>query len=196
MILLKTLKLKKKTIKRIEGTNCLINTSYTNYITNLLKNLPSELKTIKIKLPLKSFNTKSKILNINKNKLKLDLINYVIKINSTKTNTFLTITDSKGNLKLSFSSGQLGLKKRQKISQPSTLIQLLKKVFLKAKFIKNKTVGLQFKNVKPFHELIILKMLKSKIFIKSIRSYNLFPHNGCRPKKLKRFKQRTKRLSV
>ena len=38
---------------------------------------------------------------------KQNLINYIIKINSTKTNTFLNITDNKGNLKLSFSSGKL-----------------------------------------------------------------------------------------
>ena len=128
--------------------------------------------------------------------VKQNLINFIIKINATKTNTFLNITDNKGNLELSFSSGKLGLKKRQKTSQPNALIQLLKKVFLKAKFLNNKTVGLQFRNIKPFHELLILKMLKDKIFIKSLRSYNLYPHNGCRPKKLKRFKQRTKRLSL
>jgi ribosomal protein S11 len=130
------------------------------------------------------------------NTLKQNLNNYIIKINATKTNTFLNITDSKGNLKLSFSAGKLGLKKRQKIAQPNALIQLLKKVFLRAKFLENKTIGLQFRSIKPSHELLVLNMLKNIVFITSIRSYNLYPHNGCRPKKLKRFKRRTKRLSL
>ena len=172
MTLIKTLKLIKK--KQISKLSYITKQTKTLVLTKIVKTN---------KLP-------------KKNMLKQNLINFVIKINATKTNTFLNITDNKGNLKLSFSSGMLGLKKRQKTSHPNALIQLLKKVFLKAKFLKNKTIGLQFKNIKPFHELLILKMLKDKIFIKSLRSYNLYPHNGCRPKKMKRFKQRTKRLSM
>ena len=182
MTLIKALKLIKKT-----------RVSKLNYIIKQTKAL---VYTKIIKTPFQNKNKIYKNYYVKKNILKQNLINYIIKINATRTNTFLNITDNKGNLKLSFSSGKLGLKKRQKIAQPNALIQLLKKVFLKAKFLKNKTIGLQFRNVKPFHELLILKMLKDKIFIKSLRSYNLQPHNGCRPRKLKRFKQRTKRLSL
>ena len=163
----------------------------------LLKNLrKSELYFIITQIKTLIYAKKPKKVYNQKNIIKQNLINYIIKVNSTKTNTFLNITDNKGNLKLSFSSGLLGLKKRQKTTQPNAFIQLFKKVFLKAKFLKNKTISLQFKNVKPFHELLILKMLKNKIFIKTVRSYNLYPHNGCRPKKIKRFKRKTKRMSL
>ena len=125
--------------------------------------------------------------------LKQNLISCIIKVNMTKTNTFLNVTNSKGDLKLSLSLGKLKLKKRQRATQPNTLVQLFKKMFLKARFLEGKTVGLQFQNVRPFNELFVIKTLKNKVFIKSLRSYNLYPHNGCRPKKLRRFKRRTKK---
>ena len=182
MILIKTIKLLKNS-----------RVSKLNFIITQVKAL---MYSKIIQISDKTYTKQQKKVYNQKKIFKQNLINYIIKINSTKTNTFLNITDNRGNLKLSFSSGLLGLKKRQKVMQPNAYIQLLKKVFLNAKFLKNKTVSLQFKNIKPFHELFILKMLKDKIFVKTLRSYNLYPHNGCRPKKIKRFKRRTKRLSL
>ena len=92
--------------------------------------------------------------------LKQNLINFIIKFNITLTNTFVSVTDTKGNLKLSISAGKLSLKRRQKVTQPNALIQILKSLFLKAKFLHNQTVELQFKNTKTYHELLILNNLK------------------------------------
>ena len=188
MILLKVLALK-QTIKKQTHKNI-----FVKEIEHLM-NSANSVKTINFYL---NYKKKNSFLNLN-NKIKLtrqNLINYIIKINLTPTNTFLNVTDVKGNLKLALSAGNLNIKNKQKTKQPNTLIQMLKILFLKSKFLTNKTITLQFKNIKPYHESIIINLLKEKIFIKSLKSYNLYPHNGCRPKKLKRFKKRTKRVTL
>lgn len=123
-----------------------------------------------------------------------NLISYVIKINLTKTNTLVTITDIEGSKIESFSAGLVGLTKRQKRQQPYALLKIFKVLLLKYKNLKHKVVSLQLDNIKTYKEFKFLKRLKSILFIGSIKSYALQPHNGCRPKKLKRFKRRTKRL--
>jgi len=122
-----------------------------------------------------------------------NLVNYVMNIQMSATNTLISLTDSKGNPVVSLSGGSINLKKRQKRLQPLALVNILKFLLLKARFLHNKTIAVHFKNVKTYYESMVIKMLKRVLFIKSIKSYNLQPHNGCRPKKMKRFKQRTKR---
>ena len=132
-------------------------------------------------------NKKSSVKNF-----KQSLIVYIININLTNTNTLVSITDIKGNVKIFYSSGQVNLKGKQKTKQPAALVNILKLLMVKAKFIQSKPLALHFKNTKPHYESFIIKMLKKKFFIKTIRSYNLQPHNGCRPKKIKRFKKKKK----
>ena len=57
---------------------------------------------------------------------KQNIIVYVININLTRTNTLITITDIKGNVKLFYSAGQVNLKGKQKTKQPTALINILK----------------------------------------------------------------------
>lgn len=125
---------------------------------------------------------------------KQNMISYIINIILTPTNTVVNITDINGNVIISVSAGLIKLTKFQKKSQPTALLNIFKILLSKSKFLKNKAVALHFKNVKRFHELFFITALKNKIFIKSFQSYNLIPHNGCRPKKIKRIKRRTKRL--
>lgn len=126
--------------------------------------------------------------------VKRNIISYVINIILTPTNTIVNITDIRGNVIISISAGLIKLTKFQKKSQPNALLNIFKILLSKSKFLQNKAVALHFKNVKRFHELFFITALKNKIFIKSFQSYNLLPHNGCRPKKIKRIKRRTKRL--
>ena len=128
------------------------------------------------------------------NKINQHLVSYVINVVLSPTNTIVSVCDVKGKALISVSAGLSGLKKFQKKSQPSALVNVFKVLFVKAKFLRNKPVVINFKNVKRFHESLLLSILKDKIFIKSFQSYNLTPHNGCRPKKIKRIKRRTKRL--
>lgn len=118
---------------------------------------------------------------------KQSLVSYIVHINLTSTNTLVSVTDIKGNVKLFYSSGQVNLKGKQKTKQPAALINILKRLFLKAKFMQNEPLAIHFKNTRSHYEAFIVQMLKTKFFIKTIRSYNMQPHNGCRPKKIKRF---------
>jgi len=147
----------------------------------------------------KNFNstTTNLRLNFNKNfkldfkkKKKQNLITYIINIYLTNTNTFINITDLKGNSKVYYSSGYLNLKGKQKIKQPLTIINILKILITKTKFLKNKPIAIHFKNIKSYYESLITKKIKNKFFIKFIRSYNLQSHNGCKLKKIKRFKKK------
>jgi ribosomal protein S11 len=126
--------------------------------------------------------------------VKESLISYIININLSPTNTIISVTDIKGNPKIALSAGLINLTKRQKKTQPMALINIFKVLLLKAHFLKNNPVALHFKNTKSYYESLIIKVLKDKLYIKSIQSYNLSPHNGCRPKKIKRIKRRTKRM--
>ena len=133
--------------------------------------------------------------NIKELKLaKQNVISYIINTILSPTNTIVNVTDVNGNVIISISAGLIKLTKFQKKSQPMALLNIFKVLLSKAKFLQNKAVALHFKNVKRFHESFFITALKKKVFIKSFQSYNLTPHNGCRPKKIKRIKRRTKRL--
>jgi ribosomal protein S11 len=161
------------------------------------KVLAKTLKNEKSKSLYSRFDSNDRIVNPSEHKsrsTKENLISYIININLSPTNTLVNVTDVKGKPKVSFSAGLIHLTKRQKKTQPMALISIFKILLLKARFLKNKPVALHFKNTKVFYESLIVRVLKDRLFIKSVQSYNLSPHNGCRPKKLKRIKRRTKRM--
>lgn len=139
----------------------------------------------------KSFSTNS---IKNKNIINHNIIRYIINVILSPTNTIINVTDISGKVIISISAGLINLTKFQKKTQPYAIISIFKVLFHKARFLRNKPVAVHFRNVKRFHESFFISALKNKIFIKSFQSYNLTPHNGCRPKKIKRTKLRTKRL--
>jgi len=182
MILLKILKLIKNTkkntyIKKLKKIYFLLifikNTKKIQKIQNYIKNKQQQKITV-------TQNVK--------------LITYILKIQFSPTNTLLNVTDITGKSLISLSAGNINLKKRQKKKQPLALINMLKSLLSTTKILNGQTISIHFKNVRPYYESIIIKLLKDKFFIKSIKSYNLHPHNGCRPRKLKKFKLRTKKL--
>jgi ribosomal protein S11 len=120
------------------------------------------------------------------------LINYIININLLKTNTIINFNDIKGNPKLYYSAGMFNLQKKQKIKQPKATITILRVLLGKSKTFKTNPAAVHVNNLIPNHQSYIFKRLKQKILIKSIISYNYSPHNGCRLKKKKRLKIRTK----
>lgn len=158
------------------------------YTRKLIKSilLLKRLKNLKIKKNNK-FSFKHK-------KPKQNLIMSIINVVVSPTNTFVNVVDLKGKVLISISAGSLNLTKFQKKTQPMALLSIFKILLLKAKFLQNSPVALHFKNVKRFHESFFINLLKKKLFIQSFQSYNLTPHNGCRPKKIKKIKIRTKRM--
>jgi len=120
------------------------------------------------------------------------LISYVISVNSLPTNTLINVNDIKGNPKFFYSAGMFKLQKRQKIRQPKAIFTILRALLLKSKIFKTKPVAIHFNNLFFNYQSYILKKLKQKIFAKLIISYIYRPHNGCRLKKKKRIKIRTR----
>jgi ribosomal protein S11 len=141
-----------------------------------------------------------KILNKNKlttqNQKKKNIIYpvlYVIQISILKKNTIIQVTDTKGQLKLFCSASfSLKLSGKQKMMQPKVLISLLKYFLNKTYFLKNKLTALHVKYISKNLLKLIIKRLKKKINIQTINYSNFFPHNGCRPKKIKRLKHKRK----
>ena len=121
-----------------------------------------------------------------------DLISYIIHINFSESNTILNVTDIEGLSKIMLSSGSVGLKGKQKKFQPTAVVKLLKVMFSRVKFIGENPVAIHFSNARRYHILLAIKLLKKKVFIRTIRNYNLKAYNGCRPRKMRRLKQRKK----
>ncbi len=101
--------------------------------------------------------------------------------------------DSIGNSKNFYSAGLLNLKGKQKTIRKVVLIKLFNLLnLLKLKFIKNSPIALHLKNVGS-NKFLILKKLKQKFFIKIIKTFELNAYNGCRKKKEKKKRIRTKK---
>lgn len=167
---------------------------FFNYVKNF-KKFKYIKKLLSIYILFK-FSKNLNFVNMNftdKKKVKQNLIKYIINIHFSNTNTLVNVTDIKGNPIILLTSGLIKLKGKEKKTQPIALINIFKILLVKAKFLIKTPVALHFRNVKTFYESFLINSLKNKVFIKAIRSYNLIAHNGCRLKKLSRFKRRTKK---
>lgn len=121
---------------------------------------------------------------LNKNSL---LVKYIIDIRFSKSNTLLHIMNFKGDLIFFSSAGLLNYKGKQKKARFLVFKEFYKILITKFRFIKNQPIALHLKNVQS-SKFWIIKTLKKKFFIKVIKNYNSFPHNGCRKRKMKRKK--------
>jgi len=120
------------------------------------------------------------------------LISYVININVTSTNTLINVNNIKGIPKFFYSAGMFNLQKTQKIRQPKAIILILRALLLKSKIFKTKPVAVHFNNLFSSYQSKIFKKLKRKVFSKLVINYTFGSHNGCRLKKKKRIKIRTR----
>lgn len=109
------------------------------------------------------------------------LTSYIIIINISRRNSSIVITDRTGKIKSYCTSNTLGFSRTQKY----TIIAMLKKVIYNYNFLNDKTSIIVFKGLRRYHKLIISR-LKKKLHIKAIIYNNSLPHNGCRPKKIRR----------
>jgi len=183
----------------------LSNTNKYLYIKNLsnFKKLFNKLDTVKQKnkyslmLLLKSKIVSNKKLFLNERNtqyLNQNVIRYIINIISFPSNTVVNVTDVRGKVLVTVSEGLVNISKESKQLKSVQIIKIFKTLFVKAGFLKNTAVSVNFKNVKRYQESFVINLLNTKVFIKSIQSFTLVPHNGCRPKKIKKIKLRTKRL--
>lgn len=159
--------------------------NYTNTLNNqvsLLNNVKEDnLKKINIKL------IKKNMLINNENK-----INYIISIHYLRTNTFMHVTDFAGNIKFFYSAGQFSFKGKRKVSRFNVFKSFLQILVVKLNFLKNRPVALHLINVGS-NRFWIVKKLKKKIFVKTVKVFNYHPHNGCRKRKVRRKKFKIKK---
>ena len=152
-----------------------------------IKTICEVLNTLKLIL-----KTKRRLLQLPKpversRKLKKYVV-FILNILVTRTNTFLIITDIKGNPKKILSVGQLKQGGKQKKKQPNAILALLKYLQYNLNNFHCFPVALHFYNVKSHLEFLFVRRLRKFFFINTIKSFNLAPHNGCRPPKLRRKK--------
>jgi ribosomal protein S11 len=86
------------------------------------------------------------------------------------------------------------LKGKRKTKQPLALNSLINSLKNDAKFLYSKPIALHLTNVNFFSYNYVLSKLEEKFFITYIRVFDTTPHNGCRPRKIKRGKKRSKKL--
>ena len=116
-----------------------------------------------------------------------NLIKYIIGISIYHTNIIMYISDIKGVIKFYCTANSLGLKKKKKIT---TLAKLIKFTFSKSNFITNSDkIALHFKNCTERLVSFSLVFLTKYYNVDAIKIKNNKPHNGCRPRKLKRKKR-------
>ncbi len=118
-----------------------------------------------------------------------DLAFYIVNFSITNRDTILYVTDIKGNLHFYSSASSFKITGKQKTKQPAALLKILRFFLINTKIFKTKPVVLHFSNVKKQFIKILVRILEKIFFIKAIKTYNfLLPHNGCRPKKIKKKK--------
>lgn len=116
-----------------------------------------------------------------------NLVTYIIDVNFLRSNTFIHIMDFSGKSKFFYCSGSFNYSGKIKKARSVVFASVCKVLSSKLKFLKGSPVALHLKNV-GYARRWILKKLKKYFFVKSVRSFNLYPHNGCRKKKVKRKK--------
>lgn len=120
---------------------------------------------------------------------------YIVFITFTSSNTFFHISDYSGKVVFFYSAGQLGYSGKRKKSRFQIFKEFSRILVSRLKHIKGKPVAIHLTNVKS-QKFWIIKRLKRFFFIKSVKIFSSYPHNGCRKKKLRRkkFKKRQKYL--
>ena len=119
------------------------------------------------------------------------LITHIIDIHFSRSNTLLHVMDFSGKLKFFYSAGSFNYTGKSKKARYVVFRNLYQVLVSKLKFLQGKPLALHLKNV-GYNKSWIIKKLKKKFFIKCVRSFNLYPHNGCRKRKMRRkkFKKR------
>jgi ribosomal protein S11 len=120
------------------------------------------------------------------------VIMYIIDITFLRSNTLLHVMDISGKLKFFCSAGYLKHKGKSKKARFSVFKGIYRLLVTKLRFLKGKPLALHLKNV-GFNKFWMIKKLKTKFFIKTVKIFNSFPHNGCRKKKVRRKKFKKKR---
>ena len=144
-----------------------------NFFINYLKEITN--KNLKTK---KNFVLK-------KNTYKV--IHYNLIINFSINNIIMYVKSINGNIIIKASSGLLKYSGSQKRNKHA-LLNILNILKNENNFLANKKFILYIKGSRKNYNNLIIKYFKKHFKISILKINNLTPHNGCRPKKLKRLK--------
>ncbi|MCS7231113.1 MAG: 30S ribosomal protein S11 [Elusimicrobiota bacterium] len=106
-------------------------------------------------------------------------------IKSTFNNTIVTVTDSKGNVLLNSSAGSCGFKGTKK-GTPFAAQVAAQTAAKKAAELGVKYVAVYVKGPGPGRDLAIRALQTAGLVVTAIYDITPIPHNGCRPRKLRR----------
>ena len=174
--------------------------SHMSTFLKIIKLKKKYLKELKNKLSFLKFNKKNalKSLSVNnesknlKNYLNNFIITYIVSIVFSQTNTLLHIMNYSGQSKFFYSAGSFNYSGKIKKARSIIFKKFYRLLISKLKFLKNKPISLHLTNVGS-NKFWIIKKLKKRLFIRAIKSFNSYPYNGCRKKKVVRKKIRRKK---
>ena len=172
---------------KILNKNYLVDYFYLKELRNKIINQTFILKQLK----LKKVNQKLKYFYLKKDKYKSKyLINIIIGVSIYKNNIIVYISDIKGKLLFFNTSGILKIATKKK--KLDIIFKLLINLIKKKQFFKTDTyIALHLKNSNKKISSAIVKFLLNNLEYKNIQIVkikNNKPHNGCRPKKIRRKK--------
>ena len=157
------------------------------YFKNLLKKFKNQLKKLKTFKNIRYIISKENFL-INKS---LKPINYIVGVNIYKTNVVIYVSNVKGEINFFYTAGSLNLKKNQKKKKIVIITKLLKILLTNVSFISKKDiVALHLYNFNEGLVKVVYSFLIKHYNLEVVQVNNNQPHNGCRPRKLKRKKRR------
>ena len=120
-----------------------------------------------------------------KKKVKKNIANGIVHIQSTFNNTIVTITDSGGNVVAWSSAGVQGFKGSRK-STPFAAQLAAEDAAKKAKEHGMRTVEVYVKGPGPGRESALRALQATGFNVVMIKDVTPIPHNGCRPPKRRR----------
>lgn len=120
-----------------------------------------------------------------KKKVKKNIANGVVHIQSTFNNTIITITDAGGNVISWSSAGMNGFKGSRK-STPFAAQQASEDAAKKAMEHGLKSVEVYVKGPGPGRESAIKALQATGLTVAMIKDVTPVPHNGCKPPKRRR----------
>jgi len=110
----------------------------------------------------------AKNISVQKDQMRLDstqdlMLMYIISVSFLKANTTIHISDTKGNMRLFYSAGSVGLSGKQKRQRRIAVAKLISLLLKKATFLTNKPIALHLNSVNSYKNLIVSKLKKSRL---------------------------------
>lgn len=175
----------------MNNNNLVKNFNLNNFLgfINLKKQYFKNLENMKLQLTKKNrifVKDSSMILN-NSFGIQNGLVTYIVDVKFTRSNTLVHVADFSGNLKFFYSAGLASYKGKNKKARYTVFRDLYRMLISKLVFLSGKPIALHLTNVAQNKKWLV-KQLKKKFFIVSVRSFNRYPHNGCRKRKIRRKK--------